>query len=169
MDIVVSALLRPIYTICFAYIMQSRRYVYRYVFYICFQLISILFPAITHINMCYRNGRTRHFPLILMAAAYRQYLRNKRKRRESWTKQWILRRQKHGAHRALMVGLFVCILFWNMLGKTHSINLFRFEIALLAFLAVHLITLVHQFSFSRHFSSFVFVYSCMESIYNSYL
>jgi hypothetical protein len=33
----------------------------QHVFYISFQLISILFPAITHINTCYRNGRTRHF------------------------------------------------------------------------------------------------------------
>lgn len=70
-------------------------------------------------------------PPILMAAAYRQYIRNKRKHMECWTKQWILRRQKHGAHHALMAklmaGLFVCIPFWNMLGKTHSINLFRFD------------------------------------------
>ena len=39
---------------------------------------------------------------ISMPAAYRQYLRNKRKRRACWKKQWILRRQKHGAHNALM-------------------------------------------------------------------
>ena len=37
-----------------------------------------------------------------MAAAYRQYLRNKRKRRACWTKQWILRRQKREAHHVLM-------------------------------------------------------------------
>ena len=40
--------------------------------------------------------------IIIMAAAYQQYLRNKRKHRACWTKQWILRRQKHGAHHALM-------------------------------------------------------------------
>ena len=40
--------------------------------------------------------------IIIMVAAYRQYLRNKRKRRACWTKQLILRRQKHGAHHALI-------------------------------------------------------------------
>ena len=40
--------------------------------------------------------------IIIMAAAYRQYLRNKRKRKACWTKQWMLRRQKHGAQHALM-------------------------------------------------------------------
>ena len=40
--------------------------------------------------------------IIIMAAAYRQYLRNKRKRRACWTRPWILRRKEHGAHHALM-------------------------------------------------------------------
>jgi hypothetical protein len=40
--------------------------------------------------------------IIIMAAAYRQYIRNKRKRRACWTKQWHLKRQKHRVHHALM-------------------------------------------------------------------
>ncbi|KAK3107504.1 hypothetical protein FSP39_016061 [Pinctada imbricata] len=43
-------------------------------------------------------------PIIIsiMAAAYRQYIRNKRKRRTHWIKPWIKRRDKYGAHHALL-------------------------------------------------------------------
>lgn len=36
--------------------------------------------------------------ILIMAAAYRQHLRTRRKRRTCWTRPWILRRQEHGAH-----------------------------------------------------------------------
>ena len=40
--------------------------------------------------------------IIIMAAAYRQHLRNRRKKRICWTRPSILHRQEHGAHYALM-------------------------------------------------------------------
>lgn len=40
--------------------------------------------------------------IIIMAAAYRQHLRSRRKRRTCWTRPWTLRRQEHGAHHSLI-------------------------------------------------------------------